>query len=92
MIYEHHNDLFDETIGIVFESIGAIVLGREMRKIANSNEGLVERLNDILEQHIQKRENSTFVRLMVQTMNEDSNVESVINILKDIHQGFNDSI
>ena len=92
MIYEHHNDLFDETKGIVFESIGPIVLGREMRKIANSNVGLVIRLNNILEKHIQEGENSAFVRLMVNPSNDDSTIESVVNTLKDIHKGFNNSI
>lgn len=38
--------------GVFFESIGPIVLRREMRKIANSNKGLVIRLNNILEKHI----------------------------------------
>jgi len=33
MIYEHQNDLFDETKDIVFESIGPVVFGREMRKL-----------------------------------------------------------
>lgn len=92
IIYEHHNDLFDETNGITFESIGPIVLGREMRKIANSNVGLVIRLNNILEKHIQEGENSAFVRLMVNPSNDDSNVENVVNTLKDIHKGFNNSI
>ncbi|MDM1046778.1 nucleotidyl transferase AbiEii/AbiGii toxin family protein [Sphingobacterium hotanense] len=92
MIYQHHNDLFDETKNIVFESIGAIVLGREMRKIASSNEGLVIRLNNILEKHIQKEENSAFVRLMVNPLNDDSTIESVVKALKDIYKGFNNSI
>ncbi|OYD41773.1 hypothetical protein ACF3OC_17690 [Sphingobacterium cellulitidis] len=92
MIYEHHNDLFDETKGIVFESIGPIVLGREMRKIGNSNVGLVIRLNNILEKHIQEGENSAFVRLMVNPSNDDSTIESVVDTLKDIHKGFNNSI
>ncbi|MBD1429821.1 MULTISPECIES: nucleotidyl transferase AbiEii/AbiGii toxin family protein [Sphingobacterium] len=92
MIYQHHNDLFDETKNIVFESIGPIVLGREMRKIASSNEGLVKRLNNILEKHIQKEENSAFVRLMVNPLNDDSTIESVVKALKDIYKGFNNSI
>ncbi len=92
MIYQHHNDLFDETKNIVFESIGPIVLGREMRKIASSNEGLVIRLNNILEKHIQKEENSAFVRLMVNPLNDDSTIESVVKVLKDIYKGFNNSI
>src|SRR5690606_11519265 len=71
MIYQHHNDLFEKKT-IFFESIGPIVLGREMRKIASSNEGLVIRLNNILEKHIQKEENSAFVRLMVNPLNDDS--------------------
>jgi len=92
MIYQHHNDLFDEKKNIVFESIGPIVLGREMRKIASSNEGLVIRLNNILEKHIQKEENSAFVRLMVNPLNDDSTIESVVKALKDIYKGFNNSI
>lgn len=92
MIYENHNDLFDETKVPAFDSIGPIVLGREMRKIAKSNNDLEERLNGILEKHIQHGENSTFVRLMVQTSKEDPTIESMINVLTDIHKGFNDFI
>ncbi|WP_313367731.1 nucleotidyl transferase AbiEii/AbiGii toxin family protein [Sphingobacterium mizutaii] len=92
MIYQHHNDLFDETKNIVFKSIGPIVLGRKMRKIASSNEGLVIRLNNILEKHIQMEENGAFVRLMVNPLNDDSTIESVVKALKDIHKGFNNSI
>ncbi|GEM66615.1 hypothetical protein SMI01S_02210 [Sphingobacterium mizutaii NBRC 14946 = DSM 11724] len=92
MIYQHHNDLFDETKNIVFKSIGPIVLGREMRKIASSNEGLVIRLNNILEKHIQMEENGAFVRLMVNPLNDDSTIESVVKAIKDIHKDFNNSI
>ena len=63
-----------------------------MRKIASSNEGLVIRLNNILEKHIQKEENSAFVRLMVNPLNDDSTIESVVKALKDIYKGFNNSI
>lgn len=92
MIYEYHNDLFDETKVSTFESIGPIVLGREMRKIAKSNNNLLNRLNGILAKHIQQREASTFARLMVQTLNnDDASIESVIKVLIDIHRGFNDS-
>ena len=85
MIYEYHNGLFDE-------SIGPIVLGREKRKIENSNKGLVIRLNNILEKHIQEGENSAFVRLMINPPKDYSAIESVVNALKDMKKGFNNSI
>ncbi|WP_099370734.1 hypothetical protein [Sphingobacterium sp. 1.A.5] len=92
MIYEYHNGLFDETNGIIFESIGPIVLGREKRKIENSNKGLVIRLNNILEKHIQEGEYSAFVRLMINSPKDYSAIESVVNALKDMKKGFNNSI
>ena len=92
MIYEHHNGLFDETKCIFFESVGPIVLGREMRKIANSNKGLVIRLNNILEKHIQEGENRAFVRLMINPSKDYSAIESVVNALKEMKKGFNNSI
>lgn len=92
MIYEYHNGLFDETNGIIFESTGPIVLGREKRKIENSNKGLVIRLNNILEKHILEGENSAFVRLMINPSKDYSAIESVVNALKDMNKGFNNSI
>lgn len=90
MIYENHNDLFDESLVSDFESIAPIVLGREMRKIAKSSNELVERLNAILEKHKQQGENSAFIRLMVQRSKQQASVESMIKVIINIHRGFND--
>lgn len=37
-------------------------------------------------------ENGAFVRLMVNPLNDDSTIESVVKAIKDIHKDFNNSI
>lgn len=87
LIYDYHNDLFDETKMPRFESIGPIVLGREIRKIAQSKDKLVERLEGIMARHIALNENSPFIRLMVQVA-DDADVELMAGYLSDILWGF----
>lgn len=87
LIYDYHNDLFDETIVPRFESIGPIVLGREIRKIAQLKGSLVERLEEIMNRHIDLKENSLFVRLMVQAT-PDTDVETMAGYLADVLWGF----
>ncbi|MHA4736802.1 hypothetical protein [Dyadobacter sp. MSC1_007] len=70
MIYEGHLDLFadqDElNSGKRWESsdIGAVVLGREISRIARGNEALHERLTRILSDEIVFGEESRFIRLI----------------------------
>ncbi|MOA07530.1 hypothetical protein D3C78_1272330 [compost metagenome] len=85
LIFNNHYDLFGE--GYELENIGAIVIGREMRKIANHNGGLVGRLESILTKHIDSHERSSFIKLMVR--GTDETVEAMIEILKNIRWGFN---
>lgn len=85
-IYRYHNDLFGEEESSL-EHIGAIVIGREMRKIANDNEALVGRLESILTKHIDSQERSSFIKLMIR--GTDENVEAMVEILKNIRWGFN---
>lgn len=85
-IYDNHNDLFgseDSTI----ENISAVVIGREMRKIAKDNERLVSRLQGILNGHISLKQKSPFVQQMAKEINTD--IETVIQFLKNIQEGFN---
>lgn len=87
LIYDYHNDLFDESIVPRFESIGPIVLGREIRKIAQWKDQLVERLDGIMDKHIDLNENSSFIKLMVQAK-EDADVELMVSYLADVLWGF----
>lgn len=84
LIYENHNDLFGEEERQL-ENIGAVVLGREMRKLVGENNQLLARLEKILATHIEKAEKSEFVRLMVKETGKD--VETVLGYLKDILWG-----
>lgn len=87
LIYEYHSDLFGEEEKQL-ENIGAVALGREMRKIAGGNSGLSVRLEKMLETHIDKAEKSEFVRLIVRETKKD--VETVLGYLKDILWGLAD--
>lgn len=85
MIYEHHADLFGEDEGSLSE-VSGIVIGREIKKIVADNLNLYERLIGIITRQIELRENSAFIRNMV---NEDnSNVEEVNGLLKSLLNGF----
>ncbi|MBE8721560.1 nucleotidyl transferase AbiEii/AbiGii toxin family protein [Sphingobacterium pedocola] len=88
LIYEQHNDLFDEEKVASFDSIGPIVLGREMKKIAEHSPKLRERLNKIMENHLQMKEKSIFLRLILQTMSEEADLQTAHRLLSDIRGGF----
>jgi predicted nucleotidyltransferase len=85
MIYEHHADLFGEDEGNLSE-VSAIVIGREMKKIVADNLNLYERLRGIITRQIELKENSAFIRNMVNENN--SNVEEIIGLLKSLLNGF----
>ncbi|MFD2599034.1 hypothetical protein ACFSQ3_08720 [Sphingobacterium corticis] len=89
LIYEEHNDLFDESINTRFESIGPIVLGREMQRICNENEGLKTRIASIFAKHIEQKEQSSLLKLLVAAQREaELSIEDASEILKNIRRGF----
>ncbi|MDB5245616.1 MAG: hypothetical protein JWQ40_10 [Segetibacter sp.] len=81
LIYNEHNDIFgneDQTL----EEISAIVIGRELKKICSTNQSLLERLRQILQNHIALKENSVFIRNMV--AETDGTVENKIRLLQKV--------
>jgi len=83
-IYEFHNDLFGEEERSL-ESIGAIVIGREIRRIVDTNERLVDRLVSMINRYVADSDRSDFIRLMVKETGED--VSEIIGYLNDIFWG-----
>ena len=65
--------------------IAALVIGREIKKIAAENEKLRERLTAILSRQVELGEKSPFIRNMVQEA--DADVEAVVYLLKKLKQG-----
>jgi predicted nucleotidyltransferase len=90
LIYsEEHLDLFkEEKSDETLQEISAIVIGREIKKIASVNEPLNERLKQILQSHIEQGDESTFVRNMV--AENGGTVESSIKQLENILSGLKD--
>lgn len=89
LIFNQHNDLFhaDE---IELVEIAAIVLGREMNKIAYRNKKLTDRLNSIFTNHLQLKENSNLIKLMLAADTSDRKTLAYqINLLSKIQEGFN---
>jgi hypothetical protein len=76
----------------IFRKCRPYCIRERNEKIENSNKGLVIRLNNILEKHIQEGENRAFVRLMINPSKDYSAIESVVNALKEMKKGFNNSI
>ena len=85
IIYDFHNDLFEQERNL--ENISAIVIGREMKKIANTNKFLLNRLENILNLHIGASDDSKLIRLMVNETQK--NVTEIIGYLNDILWGLN---
>lgn len=85
MIYDEHADLFGDEEGSLNE-ISATVIGREMKKIVAGNENLYNRLTGIITKHIALKEDSPFVRNMVNESN--TNVDEIIRILNNLLTGF----
>lgn len=86
LIWDFHHDLFNEDDPDLMK-IGANVIGREMRKITDANIELTKRLEAILEKHIDLKEKSSFIRLMVREAQSD--VRTMIAYLDNILWGFN---
>lgn len=69
LIYEEHNDLFDISDNalnqLALEEVAAEVVGREIKKIIQSNSNLLQRMQAILSGLLAEKENSAFIREMV---------------------------
>jgi len=65
IVYDHHSDLFSDSEKTTITEIAAIVIGREMYRILQTNTQLYQRLKNILTGHIAKFEHSSFLRNMV---------------------------
>ena len=81
LIYGKHLDLFEdnENDGRSLQDISAIVIGREIKEIASSNEALSDRLKKIVTDHITLNEKSAFIKNMVAETNK--NVEECLRWL-----------
>ncbi len=81
LIYGKHVDLFkDENDPRTLQDISAVVIGREIKEICAGNARLLERLQKILQDHIDRAEDSSFIRNMVAEIKKD--VEECIGFLK----------
>lgn len=80
-IYSEHLDLFSGNYEeLALAQVSAIIIGREIKKIASANKNLMKRLNRILEKHISAMEDSAFIRLMVSE--NKSSVEENVKLLQ----------
>lgn len=82
-IYANHHDLFDNERSL--EDISAIVLGREIGKIASVNKKLVARLSQILNRHCELAERSAFVRMISAELHKE--IELTTSLLKSVAWG-----
>jgi len=85
LIYSNHLDMFGEQERSL-ENISAIVLGREIKKIISSNANLIDRLNRILNDHINSGEKSIFTQLITKETGKE--IDLIIEYLRDILWGF----
>lgn len=86
-IYDHHLDLFDDNSDMDIVDIGAIVIGRELKKLCAENEPLKKRIQHILEREIGGGADSRFIRQMVQETKSD--VEKMQSWLLLLLNGYN---
>ena len=81
-IYDSHADIFvDGALNLEeskLDEISAIVIGREIRKIAGTNPALLNRLQSMLQKHIALREYSAFIRGMVAGTDETVNYKTLL--------------
>ncbi len=90
LIYsEGHLDLFsDDVEDKTLQEISAVVIGREIKKIISANANLTERIKQILLNHIEKQDESTFIKnMMAET---GITLEQAIAQLKNILHGLTD--
>lgn len=88
MIYEGHKDLFDLREGNVehtTQELAAIVVGREIKKIIESNSQLLERVQSICAKFRAEAEGSAFVREMMRETARPA--DEVINLLQKLGDG-----
>lgn len=87
LIYNTHADLFsDEDNNQTLQEIASIVIGREIKAICAGNTSLRERVQRILDIHIDAKEDSTFVKnMMAET---DGTAEGSVMLLQNILSAF----
>jgi len=85
IIYENHNDLF-ENHNDNLAYIAAQVLGREIKKIADRNPILHQRINRILTENTDAFENSRIGQIMTEYF-ENTIADNVL-LLRQLKQGF----
>lgn len=85
-IYEYHVNLFEDESDKDIVDIGAIVIGRELKKLCADNGALKKRIQDILEREIAGGADSKFIRQMVQET--QSNAEKMQNWLIHLITGY----
>ncbi len=79
-----YTDLFaDDNEEKTLQEIAAIVIGREIKKIAENNPALLDRLRSVLQNYIDGKEDSPFIRQMVAESGKpvETNVHYLENIL-----------
>jgi predicted nucleotidyltransferase len=87
LIYNNHADLFlDEDNDQTLQEIAAIVIGREIKAICAGNTSLRERVQRILDIHIDAKEDSTFVKNMMAETN--GTAEQSVMLLQHILSAF----
>lgn len=82
-IFSNHFDLYDDILD--HDEVGIIVLGREMRRLTDRNEVLVERINNILDKSI--TDENSLLELMIENPETETIImkKKIIQLLK---QGF----
>lgn len=88
LIYEFHNDLFGLATPESLAVIAARVIGREMNKPLSANPALRERVQRILEHHIEIAEKSELIQEMTST--EYSDFDENRMLLGEILKGINE--
>ena len=87
-VYENHNDPFlNEDLvnaGTELSEISAIVIGREIKKIINENQILLDRVKNILKAHIQQTAGGRFIRIM---LTGDDTVAGKVKLLENMLAG-----
>ena len=79
LIYDNHPDLF-ENEERTLDEIGAIVIGREMKKICKDNFELLTRIKTIIKRNVDLQENSILVRKITMEKSESQIVKKLFVI------------
>lgn len=89
IIWEEHNDLFEEDKAPELLTVAAKVMGREIRKIAKRNDELENRILNILIKNISDISSSRIALIMREYF--DNTLEECFLLLKELRHGFEDS-